>query len=178
MRIRFPVIITLLVVWSLLGFSECAVALYAVEESNLHAALKRLDTYSADLLAFAEANRDNSLEYEIASDLDSQASLASAYVESAETLLDLYQTLSCSSDRAKAADTIRETFADYAKRLAYLAKQAQNGVAHTKVPGLAVTGGKLRDGLRQLSNVFERGAAIDPLPPSKHFDRDAPPAGR
>ena len=121
----------------------------------LAAALKRLDAYYGDFADLAAAHIQDDMEFWIATSCCSTTRTAFAYINSAKTLLELHKVLSCSADRTKSARIIRETFRYYAKELELLANEAQKIGAHTNVPGLALSAGKLRDELRALVTVLE-----------------------
>ncbi len=71
-------------------------------------------------------------------------------------LVDIYQLISSSADRARVRPIIFESCQFYAKDLTVLVDEVQEvGVAYTKVPGMALSGSKLRDELRQLATLFE-----------------------
>lgn len=133
-----------------------------MNSSSLVPLMKRLLNYGDDFNSLAGAQRHNTREYEIASDLVSTSALAFAYLEAAKTLLEVYEALSCIRDRESTRRILLDTFRYYGKRFASEVKVAQSGVAHTKVAAIAVSGAKLRDDLRNLADLFYQAEPLSP----------------
>jgi predicted DNA-binding protein YlxM (UPF0122 family) len=115
-----------------------------------------LTAYEKDFNAITRAHRTETFEALLANDIFEKNLLAIKTLTSAKDLLEIYQQLSSSVDRAVVREHILGSFSLYAKEFTILADAVSDDVASTHVPALALSGSKLRDDLRQLITQFEQ----------------------
>lgn len=106
--------------------------------------------YTQDFLDFAKGD-----EYQPSFDLSQVASQGVDLLNSAATLVEVYDNLSCPQDRTAARAVIQREFVYYSKQLGVAVKTANLGISQTQKPGVAAEGAHMRDDLRQLQGFFD-----------------------
>jgi hypothetical protein len=116
---------------------------------------KRFAEYSVDFIEFAKATSGDEIEYEVAMDLSSTASQTGDYLNEVLTLLNIYDDLSCKEDRDRVRPVIEAELRQFSKSVDLLTTATNVAIAHTKMPGVAAEGSRMRDDLRQAKSTFD-----------------------
>lgn len=125
------------------------------ERAIVVAKLKRFAEYQQDFLHFAESGSGSTPEYEVSTDLHTAASQTGDYLAAVQTLLEIYADLSCNEDRVRIRPVIERELGFYSKQIEPLIKQANLGIAHTTMPGVAAEGTRMRDDLRDVKSILD-----------------------
>jgi hypothetical protein len=111
---------------------------------------KKFAHYGQDFLDFARSD-----EYQLSSDLAQVASENGDHLNSAATLLEIYDTLSCPSDRIAVRALIKTQFVYFSKEVALYVKLVNLDIAHLQKPEVAAEAGRMRDDLREVQDLFD-----------------------
>src|ERR1700730_13547190 len=112
--------------------------------------MQRFVNYSRDFVTFAKSGDD----YEVAMDLHTTASETGDYLSAVDTLLEIYSDLSCEDDRSRIQPQIIKDVDLYVSLVENLIERANLDIAHTKMPGIAAEGTRMRDELREVKSTF------------------------
>ena len=110
--------------------------------------------HSSDLLDLAKG-QEGTLEFEIAMDLNGEATLNSERLFSAGNLVLVYEQMTCSSDKAFIRLYVQRVLNAYIKNLEQSISGVNLGLANTHRPGVATTAAGLRDELRESKALIE-----------------------
>jgi hypothetical protein len=110
---------------------------------------QKFSHYGQDFLDFAKS------EYEPSFDLGQVASTNVERLDSAKTLLEIYDNLSCPQDRTAPRELIQSEFVFYSKEVALDIKTVNLIIAHAQKPGVAAEAAQMRDDLRELQDLFD-----------------------
>ena len=88
-------------------------------------------------------------------ELSSTASQTGDYLNEVLALLNIYGNLSCKEDRERVRPVIEAELRQFSKSMELLTTQTNIGIAHTKMPGVAAEGSRMRDDLRQAKSTFD-----------------------
>lgn len=125
------------------------------KNSILSAKEKKFIHYGQDFLDFARAGIGRADEYQQSSDLAQIASESVDHLNSAGTLLVIYDELSCPSDRIAVRALIKAEFGSYSKEVALLVKQVNRDITDLQQPEVAAEAGRMRDDLRDVQELFD-----------------------
>ena len=128
---------------------------FSRERATVVAKLKRFADYQQDFVHFARSGSGSTDEYEVAMDLNTAASQTGDYLSAVDTLLEIYAELSCEEDRTRIQPAIERDLVLYSKEMEPLIEGANIGIAHTKMPGVAAEGTRMRDDLREVKSTFD-----------------------
>ncbi len=116
---------------------------------------KQFAYYTQDFLDFARADIARADEYSISSDLAQVASENADHLNSAGTLIELYDKLSCPQDRTAVRALIQDEFVSYSKQVTLYVKMVNLNIAHLQKSEVAAEAGRMRDDLREVQNLFD-----------------------
>jgi hypothetical protein len=120
------------------------------DDATLFKKQKHFAHYAQDFLDFAKAD-----EYEPSSSLAQTASESADHLNSASTLLEIYDNLSCSRDRTAVRVIIQREFVSYSKQVSFAIKIANLSIVRTHKPGVAAEATLMRNDLRELQDFFD-----------------------
>lgn len=147
----------LLVIVSILAFGSgagaCAQTGPVSDRAVVAKSNKRFAEYQQDFVQFARASSGD--EYEVAMDLSTIAAQAGDYMNAVLTLLNIYDDVSCKEDQEKIRPVIEADVRFYSKNLEVFTQEANLGIAHTKMPGVAAEGTRMRDDLREAKSILD-----------------------
>lgn len=116
---------------------------------------KLMTDYARDFLDFKKALGDNPLEYEIASNFYEATSQTRDYLDATSDLLFVYSNISNKNDRSVVRPFIKFRLKSYAQSADDSVRIVNNGLSHTKSPGVAASGTRLKEELRSIKALFE-----------------------
>lgn len=150
-------VLLLIIVYALAFRSDQVVSAQTKPQSDeiVLAKLKHFVDYQRDFVHFAQSGLGSPDEYEVASDLGLEATQTVDYLNAVQTLLEVYADLSCEEDRARIRPVIERELGFYSKQMDPLIQEANLGIAHTKMPGVAAEGTRMRDDLREVKSTFD-----------------------
>jgi hypothetical protein len=108
-----------------------------------------------DFMEMARAQRGNNVEFEIASELNVLASTAHDYLNAAGDLLWVYAQITNPADRTAVKSYINERLNDYASLFDELIKNVNLNLSYSASSGIAATGMRLRDELREGQSLLK-----------------------
>jgi len=120
----------------------------------LRAKSRRFIDYQRDFLSFARESKGGD-DWAIPSNLHTAASTISEYLFATRSFLEIYDHLSCPSDRANARSILRREFAYYAKQIDGYVDTVNLGLSYTRAPAVATSGTQMKEDLRELKAFFE-----------------------
>lgn len=117
--------------------------------------IKRLFDYEQDFIEFTKSNRNNTNEYEIARELVTVARESSDLVDAASSLLFVYDNITSKADRATVSRFIESKLSTYVQMLDLSIKQINLQLSYTKSVGIAASGTRLKEELRDIKSLLE-----------------------
>jgi hypothetical protein len=125
-------------------------------QSNLEflvAKSHRFLSYEDDFVAFAHNAKGD--DKRTTFELFDAASSVHQFVFAAGSLLNIYDSLSCRSDRESAWAIIRTAFDHYARQTENHIKTVNSRLSYVKVPAVAASGTQMKEDMRELKAFFE-----------------------
>jgi hypothetical protein len=116
---------------------------------------KLMSDYARDFLDFMKALEGNTIEYEMASNFYVATSQTRDYLDAASDLLFVYSYISSKNDRSVVRPYIKFRLKSYAQSVDDSVRIVNSGISHTKSPGLAASGTRLKEELRSIKALFE-----------------------
>jgi len=114
----------------------------------------QLNLRVGDLLAFMEAQQNNTHEYEITGALVNIASMGSDWALAASDILSLYALINTPTSKVAAQRVVTASLDRYAKFFREAATLVNTQLAYTNIPAIADSAGKLRDHFRQVESYL------------------------
>lgn len=105
-------------------------------------------------LAIQTESHGNDREYQAATDLHHECDMTVDVVAASRTLLYIYGSLTCASDRDKVANIVREEFDGYREELNPVIDLANETAAYAHTPATALNASKLTDAIRRLQQLL------------------------
>jgi hypothetical protein len=87
--------------------------------------------------------------------LEATSNTIADYMSAVGTLLEIYSDLSCEEDRIKIRVVVEKEVSYYAKQITPLVDGANLSIAHTRMPGVAAEGTRMRDDLREVKSILD-----------------------
>ena len=115
---------------------------------------KRLNYHAKDFIDFSRHN-GNGTEYSISVDLYYMATRAQECLHAANSILQIYDLITCETDRSKIKPLIKMELRDSVRGIEMHVKQVNDNLAFTKVPAVATSGTKLKEDLREAIALLE-----------------------
>jgi len=116
---------------------------------------KRFSQHERDFLDFARSNRNNQGEREISDSLAIVAERTYEYLDSTSRLLEVYENISSSADRARIQPLIKVQASRYMKNIETDMPLVNENLANTKLPAVASTCDRMKQDLREAKAFFD-----------------------
>jgi hypothetical protein len=116
---------------------------------------KRFVEYQQTLNSFGQSGLGSADEFHTAMSLTTIATYTGDYLASVHTLLEIYGDLSCEEDRARVRPVIERELGFYSQLIEPSIDGANLNIAHTRMPGVAAEGTRMRDDLREVKSIFD-----------------------
>ncbi len=116
---------------------------------------RRFVDYHQTFVNFGKSASGSADEYEVAMALGTVASRTGEYLAAIHTLLEIYSDLSCGEDRARVRPLIERELVFYSELTGPSIEEADLNIAHTKMPGVAAEGMRMRDDLREVKRTVD-----------------------
>jgi len=114
---------------------------------------RQLNNYEHDFLSFANANKGTD-EFQTAIDFINIASKYEDRISAVLDLIDVYDEVTCKPDRSRIKGIIETKIRKYADGIDDDVELLNLGLGITKSPGIAATGTRFKEDLRNLKTVL------------------------
>lgn len=116
--------------------------------------LRHFNDYQRDFASFMSSQGHNDFEFVLSSTLAHVAESADLYLDTTYRLLWLYENMTCEQDKALTAQTIKLMIPSYLQLMEAQLTDTNNGLSHTRLPGMAATAVRMRDDLREARTLL------------------------
>ncbi len=115
--------------------------------------------YSKDFLGFGRAHTREDIEFSATSELQVAASETADYLDAAETILIMYETLVCKEDRSLLLPLVKHQLEYYSKQIDNQSLVVNHALTYVKSTATAQLGIRMQDDLREVSGTLDSMAA-------------------
>ena len=127
---------------------------------DLSAQVKAFSNYSKDFRALEGSLHGE--EWQEVDFLDGIATTAAETFEAANTMLDMYDSISCKPDRAKVRPILKKHLDYYSRNMDWEADRSAGSLQFAKVPAVAQMGLRMKDDLRAAKEKLDAiGGSLD-----------------
>ena len=111
--------------------------------------------YSKDFIDFAKSHKNEGLEYETTLDLHLISQTMSDRMDSASTIMQMYETVLCKEDRTSLVPIVKDQLQYYSKETEVDIEQTNIDLAYVKSTAAAQLGLRMKDDLRDVKETLD-----------------------